>query len=65
MLAEMAGHDLQRVRLRIPPSRGDILSLLHREGRVESQDFDADITVVDAVVPRRLRTRLEPFMSRE
>jgi GTP-binding protein HflX len=65
VLADMAGHDVQRVHLRIPPDRGDILSLLHREGRVESQEFDADIAVVDAVVPRRLGTRLKPFMSAE
>lgn len=64
LIGDLAGHSLQRVRLRIPPDRGDIASMVHREGRVETLDYDGDTTVMEAVVPRRIGKRLEPFMER-
>ncbi|MCX7018886.1 MAG: GTPase HflX [Candidatus Sumerlaeota bacterium] len=63
MLAGLSGHDLMRVRLRVPPSRHDIVSLVHREGDVESESFDGADTMLEAVVPRRLRGRFAEFME--
>ncbi len=63
VIGELAGLSLQRVRLRIPPDRGDIVSLVHREGRVEDTSYDEETTVLEAVIPRRLSKKLEQFMS--
>jgi GTPase len=62
-MAEIAGHDLLRVHLRIPPRHSDIIALVHRTGRLESESWDGDTAVLEAVVPRRLQHRLAPFMA--
>ena len=63
VIGELAELSLQRVRLRVPPDRGDIVSLVHREGRVEDTSYDDETTVMEAVIPRRLSKKLQQFMS--
>ena len=63
VIGELAELSLQRVRLRVPPDRGDIVSLVHREGRVEDTSYDDETTVLEAVIPRRLSKKLQQFMS--
>ena len=62
-MAEVAGHDLLRVRLRIPPKHSEVIALVHRTGQVESESWDGEIAVLEAVVPRRLQSRLRSFMT--
>jgi GTP-binding protein HflX len=64
-MAELAGHDVGRVELRIPPQRHDIAAALRRLGQVEDEHYDeADASlIVTALVPRRYYARFEPFMT--
>jgi GTP-binding protein HflX len=57
LLAEI--HDILRDRVarkhyRIPPARGDLLARLHAEGKVLTLDYDDDVAVVTAIVPKKL-----------
>jgi GTP-binding protein HflX len=52
-------HDILRDRVarkhyRIPPARGDLLARLHAEGKVLTLDYDDDVAVVTAIVPKKL-----------
>jgi GTP-binding protein HflX len=46
---------------RIPQSRADIVSLLHREAKVISTEYEGDDILVNAVVPAAIAGRLESF----
>ncbi|MGI8905796.1 MAG: GTPase HflX [Candidatus Sumerlaeaceae bacterium] len=68
-MSDLAGHDLEHLRLRIPPDRHDVVSMLHREAQVRSVshgDGEADDhTYVEAIVPRKLHSRLAEFIPGE
>lgn len=46
---------------RIPQQRADLVSLLHREAKVLSTDYDGDDILVRAVVPPTIAGRLDQF----
>ena len=48
---------------RIPQQRADLVSLLHREAKVLSTDYDGDDILVRAVVPPTIAGRLESFAN--
>ena len=48
---------------RIPQLRADLVSLLHREAKVLSTDYEADDILVRAVVPPAIAGRLEAFAN--
>lgn len=48
---------------RIPQQRADLVSLLHREAKVLSTDYEADDILVRAVVPPTIAGRLREFAT--
>jgi GTP-binding protein HflX len=50
-----------RNRYRIPQHRAELVSLLHREAKVLSTEYDNDDIIVSAVVPAAIAGRLETF----
>ncbi len=48
---------------RIPQQRADLVSLLHREAKVLSTDYEADDILVRAVVPPTIAGRLQEFAA--
>ena len=48
---------------RIPQHRADLVSLLHREAKVLSTDYEGDDILVRAVVPATIAGRLESFAA--
>jgi len=62
-MAEMAGQDLAHLRLVIPLSRHDVVSLIHREGKVVSTAYDEDGAHLEVEVPRRFESQLAPFLA--
>lgn len=48
---------------RIPQVRADLVSLLHRDAKVLSTDYDGDDILVRAVVPAAIAGRLESFAT--
>lgn len=67
LLTELAGHTLEQVKLRVPASRHDIVSMLHREGQVQSMHHDEVTaeTILTALLPSKLRNRVADFEERE
>jgi GTP-binding protein HflX len=54
---------VRRKAYRIPQQRADLVSLLHREAKVLSTDYDGDDILVRAVVPPTIAGRLEGFAA--
>lgn len=54
---------VRRQQYRIPQHRADLVSLLHRDAKVLSTDYEGDDILVSAVVPPAISGRLESFAS--
>ncbi len=54
--------ELQQVTVKIPYSRGDLLSLFHERGQVNDEDHLADGTVIYGRLPHRLVPYFEGFL---
>jgi len=52
---------VSRLLLRIPQSRQNLVALLHREGKIVSQDYENNDILINAVIPHNLRHRYEDF----
>ncbi|MDB5038144.1 MAG: GTP-binding protein HflX [Bacteriovoracaceae bacterium] len=50
-VAEALAGDFSRVKLLLPQGRGDLLAVVHREGRVIKQDFKADYVEMTVDLP--------------
>ncbi len=51
------------LRLRVPDADYAIVALLHREASIIEESHDGEATVLRALVPERLRSRLEKYSS--
>jgi len=56
---------VRRKAYRIPQQRADLVSLLHREAKVLSTEYDGDDILVRAVVPPTIAGRLEAFVGKD
>jgi GTP-binding protein HflX len=54
---------VRRRHYRIPQSRADVVSLLHRDAKVLSTDYEGDDILVTAVVPAAIAGRIESFAN--
>ncbi len=53
------------VKLRIPQSHYDLVSLLMREGRVLTSDYEGNDVLLHVEIPRHLENKVLPFLMRE
>ena len=58
---EMVFDRVVRLSLRLPMNRLELLALAHEQGKVLSEEYEADAAVVQCVVPKRLASRFEKF----
>lgn len=66
VMEEMAAHNMLWMRLAIPPSRHDLVSLIHREGAIERQAHLEDGTTwLEVQVPGKLKKRLIEYLTLE
>ena len=56
------GKGKHRVKLCIPYSDGAVLDMLHREAQIESTDYAAEGTIVEAVVDDKTCGRVEKYI---
>jgi GTPase len=59
--SQMLADRVRRRQYRIPQVRADLVSLLHRDAKVLSTDYEGDDILVSAVVPAAIAGRLESF----
>jgi len=58
---EMVFDRVVRLNLRVPINRLELVALAHEEGKVLSEEYEADAAIVQCVVPKRLASRFEKF----
>jgi GTP-binding protein HflX len=64
-LADLLNGRVHQRRYRFPPDRPDLVSSLHRQGKVLAISYRPDGVVVDALVPARLDAAYRGFQSKE
>jgi GTP-binding protein HflX len=50
-----------RLKLRLPQSAFGLMTVIHEQGKLLSQDYDGNDVLVDAVLPRRFAAQFLPF----
>jgi 50S ribosomal subunit-associated GTPase HflX len=53
---------MRRYRLRIPQNRYDLVNLLHTEGTVIDEQYEADAIAIEADFPVRFHHQIEAFI---
>lgn len=61
-LVEVLASQMEQVTLHVPYARGDVVSLIHRYGQVESESYDTDGTHLVGRVPQHLSGKLSSFV---
>ena len=54
---------VRRCHYRIPQFRADLVSLLHRDAKILSTEYEENDILVTAVVPDSIAGRLAPFLA--
>lgn len=62
-LTEMMIDRVARLRLRVPQARQDLIALLHREGKIVTQDYEDNDIILTAIVPHQKRRHFEEFLD--
>jgi GTPase len=62
-LNELLYDRVARLSLRIPQSRADLLSLIHREGKIIAREYEGNDALVTAVIPRKIAHKFEAFRA--
>ncbi|MGC4014248.1 MAG: GTPase HflX [Luteolibacter sp.] len=63
MCSEVLSDRVRRCHYRIPQHRADLVSLLHRDAKVLTTDYEGNDILVTAVVPASIAGRLESFIE--
>ena len=63
LCSQVLADRVQQQDYRIPQNRADLVSLLHREAKVLSTEYDGDDILVSAVVPAAIAGRLHLFSA--
>jgi GTP-binding protein HflX len=62
-LSGMMRERTRRMKLRLPQSEFALMSLIHEQGKVISQDYDGNDILLDIIMPRRFESQLEPHLD--
>jgi GTP-binding protein HflX len=62
---EMLYDRVERLTLRVPMARADVLALIHREGKIISTEYEGNDAVVQAILPKRFLLKVEGFRIAE
>ena len=50
-----------RLQLRLPQARMDLVALIHREGKLISQEYDGNDQLITTTVPKRWESKFTPY----
>ena len=62
---EQLADRVKRRAFRIPQSRGDMINLLHQDGKVIATDFEGNDVLITAVVSPTVDGKLRDFLEEE
>jgi GTPase len=54
-----------RLNLRLPQARMDLVAMIHREGKLISQDYDGNDMLITTTVPKRLEAKFREYILEE
>lgn len=54
-----------RLNLRLPQARMDLVALIHREGKLISQDYEGNDMLITTTIPRRLEAKFKDYVLEE
>ncbi len=60
-LSEMLLDGTVRLNIRLPQAQFGLLSIIHRQGKLLSQNYDGNDVLVEAIIPRRYESHFVPF----
>ena len=58
---EMMSHRVSTDRYRIPQSESRLIALMHRDGKVQSTEYEGNDVLVVATLPKEFAARLESY----
>jgi len=61
-LNDMMVDRVSRLKLRIPQARHDLVALIHREGKIVSEEYEKNDVLLTAVLPHSMRHLFEPMV---
>jgi len=64
-MSTMLAGRVQRLQLRIPQSRHDVVTRLHRDGKIISTDYEGQDVLLQAVIPKAMQDLVAPFIEAE
>ena len=64
-MSTMLAGRVHRLQLRIPQSRHDIVTRLHRDGKIISTDYEGQDVLLQAVIPKAMQDLVTPFIDSE
>ena len=64
-IKEMLLSNIVRKTLKIPQSRQDLVALLHREGKILSQDYSENDIIINAIYSKRFLAKFAEFVMAE
>lgn len=65
VFAGLASGGLQIIRVRLPASRSDLISMMHREGHILTQRYDGEESLIEAELPVRYHDRFGSYLAAE
>ena len=63
-LSEMMLDRTVHLKLRLPQSEFGLMSIIHKQGKLLSQEYDGNDVLVDAVIPRRFEAQFSDYVER-
>lgn len=61
-MADQLADQVAHLRLRIPHARGDVMALLHEQGKVDACRYEDQAIDVEATVPKRMEAELADYV---
>lgn len=61
-LSDMMVDRVARLHLRIPQARHDLVALIHREGKIVSEDYEGNDVLLTAILPHSMRHLFVPMI---
>ncbi len=62
-LSEMMLDRTRRMKLRLPQADFGLMSLIHQQGKILTQDYDGNDVLLDIIIPRRFESQLEAHLD--
>jgi GTP-binding protein HflX len=64
-LSEMMLDRTVRLKLRLPQSEFGLMSVIHKQGKLLSQEYEGNDVLLETILPKRFESQFAPFAEQE